>query len=136
MSPASALCVVIVYFVLLLLISLFSSRNSTDLTFLFANKQSLWFLVAFGMVGASLSGITFVSVPGEVAASSFIYFQLVIGYIIGIAVIAIVLLPLYYRLKVYSIYEFLGIRFGYWSHKTGAFFFLSPSLYTLRSNYT
>ncbi|MBZ0256865.1 sodium:solute symporter [bacterium] len=124
MSAITAICVVCGYFALLVLISHFTSKNADSETFFIANKQSPWFLVAFGMVGASLSGITFISVPGDVAASNFTYFQLVIGYLIGIAVIAVVLLPLYYRLNLYSIYEYLGLRFGYWSHKTGAGFFL------------
>lgn len=124
MNPFLAIGIVIGYFLLLILISHFSSRNSSSQTFFIANKQSPWFLVAFGMVGASLSGITFISVPGEVVNSHFTYFQLVIGYVIGIAAIAAVLLPLYYKMNVYSIYEYLGHRLGYYSHKTGAAFFL------------
>lgn len=124
MSPVLAAGIVVGYFILLIIISHFSSRNTSDKTFFIANKESHWFLVAFGMVGASLSGITYISVPGEVAVSQFSYFQLVIGYILGILIIAVVLLPLYYRLNLYSIYEYLGTRFGYWSHKTGAAYFL------------
>ncbi len=130
MSPFLAVCIVVGYFLLLILISIFTSKRSDSQTFFIANKESPWFLVAFGMIGASLSGITFISVPGEVANSQFTYFQLVLGYVIGIAVVALVLLPLYYRLNLYSIYEYLGIRFGFWSHKTGAaFFLLAQSMY-------
>lgn len=124
MSPFLAICLVFGYFIFLLLISILSSKKSDANTFFIANKESPWFLVAYGMIGASLSGITFISVPGEVANSQFTYFQLVIGYAIGIAVIALVLLPLYYRLNLYSIYEYLGTRFGFWTYKTGAAFFL------------
>lgn len=128
MSPTLASGVAAAYFAVLILLSWYTSRSSDNQTFFIANKRSPWFIVAFGMVGASLSGITFVSVPGEVASSSFVYFQLVIGYIVGIAVIALYLLPLYYRLEIYSIYEFLGGRFGYWSHKTGAIYFLAAQI--------
>ncbi|GGZ28869.1 sodium/iodide co-transporter [Echinicola pacifica] len=96
----------------------------TQETFFTGDRQSPWFLVAFGMIGASLSGVTFISVPGEVGNSNFYYFQVVMGYTLGYLVIAKVLLPLYYRLNLVSIYAYLEDRFGFWSYKTGAFFFI------------
>jgi len=107
-----------------MLIANITSRNSNAESFFTANRQSPWFLVAFGMIGASLSGVTFISVPGEVGNSQWSYFQVVIGYILGYAVIALVLLPLYYRLNLVSIYQYLGQRFGKNSYKVGAVFFL------------
>lgn len=112
------------YFLLLFLISWIVNRNISSESFFTGDRQSPWFLVAFGMIGASLSGVTFISVPGEVGNSNFYYFQVVLGYIIGYAVIAMVLLPLYYRLNLVSIYTYLEGRFGFWSYKTGAFFFI------------
>jgi Na+/proline symporter len=88
------------------------------------NKQSPWFVVAYGMVGASLSGVTFISVPGWVGSTQFSYMMIVFGYLLGYMVIAYVLLPLYYRLNLTSIYSYLESRFGFWSYKTGAFYFL------------
>lgn len=93
-------------------------------TYFTGNRQSPWFVVAFGMIGASLSGITFISVPGEVGNTHLYYFQLVLGYLVGYFVIATVLLPLYYRLKLVSIYSYLETRFGNVSHRTGSLFFL------------
>ncbi len=124
MSPFLVISIVLGYFVFLYCVSRWSAKDSSSQTFFIANKESPWYLVAFGMIGAALSGITFISVPGEVANSQFTYFQMVIGYVIGIVVVAFVLLPLYYRLNVYSIYEYLDRRFGFWSYKTGAMFFL------------
>ena len=112
------------YFLLLFLISWIVNKNISSESFFTGDRQSPWFLVAFGMIGASLSGVTFISVPGEVGNSNFFYFQVVLGYIIGYAVIALVLLPLYYRLNLVSIYTYLEGRFGFWSYKTGAFFFI------------
>jgi Na+/proline symporter len=124
MSPALVLSVIGGYFVVLLLISHFTSRDATTETFFNANRSSPWYLVAFGMVGATLSGVTFISVPGEVGNSQFSYFQVVLGYVPGYAFIGLVLMPLYYRLNLVSIYGYLERRFGFWSYKTGAFFFL------------
>jgi SSS family transporter len=125
MSPALVIGIIAAYFLLLILISWLTSRGQTDnKTFFTANRQSPWYLVAFGMIGASLSGVTFISIPGEVGASFFSYFQVVLGYIIGYAVIGLVLLPLYYRLNLVSIYGYLEERFGFWSYKTGAVFFM------------
>lgn len=124
MDPKLVLFVLTIYFALLFLISWFTSRNVSKDTFFTGDRQSPWFLVAFGMIGASLSGVTFISVPGEVGNTSFHYFQVVLGYTLGYAVIAKVLLPLYYRLNLVSIYAYLETRFGFWSYKTGAFFFI------------
>jgi len=124
MSPTLVLAVVSGYFLLLILISYFTSRNADNKTFFTANRQSPWYLVAFGMIGASLSGVTFISVPGWVGDSQFSYMQVVLGYLVGYFVIATVLLPLYYRLNLTSIYTYLENRFGFWSYKTGALFFL------------
>ena len=117
------------YFVLLLLISYFTGKNDSNTDFFKAGKQSPWYLVAFGMIGASLSGVTFISVPGWVESSEFSYMQVVFGYLAGYFVIAFILLPLYYRLNVTSIYEYLLGRFGQVSYKIGALsFFVSRVL--------
>ncbi|HRI78517.1 MAG TPA: sodium:solute symporter [Cyclobacteriaceae bacterium] len=124
MSPYLVLVMMVIYFGALILISILTSKGATTDTFFTANRQSPWYLVAFGMIGSSLSGITFVSVPGNVGSASFGYFQVVLGYIVGYAVIMTVLMPLYYRLNLISIYTYLEQRFNTWSYKTGAFFFL------------
>lgn len=124
MNPILVGGIILSYFLLLIVISWLTSRNSSDNDFYTASRQSKWYLVAFGMIGASLSGVTFISVPGEVANSNFYYFQVVLGYLVGYLVIARVLLPLYYRLNLVSIYTYLEGRFGFWSYKSGAFFFL------------
>ncbi len=124
MSPILVGSIIIGYFALLIGISWFTSRNSNADDFYTAHRSSPWYLVAFGMIGASLSGVTFISVPGEVANSNFHYFQVVLGYLLGYLVIGTVLMPLYYRLNLVSIYTYLESRFGFWSYKTGAFFFL------------
>ncbi|WP_224995340.1 sodium:solute symporter [Cesiribacter sp. SM1] len=125
MSPALVVGIIVAYFLLLIFIAWLTSRGESDnKTFFTANRQSPWYLVAFGMIGASLSGVTFISIPGEVGTSFFSYFQVVLGYVVGYAVIGLVLLPLYYRLNLVSIYGYLEERFGFWSYKTGAAFFL------------
>ncbi len=124
MNPILVGTIILGYFLILILISWITTRKSADDDFYTANRQSKWYLVAFGMIGASLSGVTFISVPGEVANSNFYYFQVVLGYLVGYFVIARVLLPLYYRLNLVSIYTYLEDRFGFWSYKSGAFFFL------------
>ena len=124
MSPFILFSFVILYFLLLLYVAYRTSKNSTNETFFIGNKSSNWMLVAFGMIGTSLSGVTFVSVPGTVGINGFAYFQVVIGYLIGYFIIAYVLLPLYYRLNLTSIYNYLHQRFGPVSHKTGALFFV------------
>lgn len=123
MKPIYILALIVIYFVVLLTIAYFTGKNDSNETFFKANKKSPWYVVAFGMIGASLSGVTFISVPGWVDGTQFSYMQIVIGYFFGYLTIAYVLLPIYYRMQVTSIYEFLKHRFGTVSHKTGAFFF-------------
>jgi len=123
MNSFLILLIVGVYFLSLFVISQVTKGKSDSQTFFSGNRNSKWYIVAFGMVGASLSGITFISVPGDVGAINFTYFQVVIGYLIGYFVVAYLLLPIYYKKGLTSIYEFLGDRFGKFSHKTGAFFF-------------
>jgi len=124
MSPTILLIFVVCYFLILLGVAWYTSRNSNNDSFFIGNRNSNWMLVAFGMIGTSLSGVTFVSVPGTVGASGFTYFQVVIGYFIGYFIVAYVLLPLYYRLNLTSIYSYLQTRFGTTSYKTGALFFI------------
>lgn len=124
MSPILLFSFVIGYFFILLTVAWFTSRGSDNESFFIGNKKSNWMLVAFGMIGTSLSGVTFVSVPGGVGSGNFFYFQIVLGYLLGYLVIAFVLLPLYYRLNVTSIYSYLEQRFGVEAHKVGASFFI------------
>ena len=133
MSPFFVLSIIGGYFLLLIIISHFTSKKATSETFFTGNRQSPWFVVAFGMIGASLSGVTFISIPGEVGAlisdaepqyKAFSYFQLVLGYLLGYFVIANVLMPMYYRLNLVSIYSYLDQRFGIKTYKTGSLFFL------------
>lgn len=124
MKPLHILLLIATYFGVLLAISFLTNKGGSNADFFKAGKKSPWYLVAFGMIGASLSGVTFISVPGWVEASQFGYFQVVLGYIVGYAVIGLVLLPLYYRLNLTSIYTYLEGRFGNYSYKTGASFFL------------
>ena len=124
MNAYLMLSFVIGYFLILLAVAYITSKNSTNESFFSGNKNSNWVLVAFGMIGTSLSGVTFVSVPGGVGSGGFQYFQVVIGYFIGYIVIAYVLLPLYYKMNVTSIYKYLENRFGVSAHKTGASFFI------------
>ena len=122
-TPAFILFLIVGYFFVLMVISFLVSKEDSNETFFTANRNSPWYLVAFGMVGASLSGVTFISVPGWVQASQFTYFQVVLGYLIGYIIVAYILLPVYYNNNVTSIYEYLSIRFGKKSHFAGAFFF-------------
>lgn len=132
MSPQVLLAFVIGYFLLLFIVAWYSSRNANNESFFIGNRNSNWKLVAFGMIGTSLSGVTFVSVPGSVGNLSRLgampnalsYFQVVIGYFLGYLVVAFILLPLYYRLNLTSIYNYLDQRFGSWAYKTGASFFI------------
>src|ERR1700754_5003979 len=134
MSSTLLFSFVIGYFLLLLVVAYFTSRNSNNDSFFIGNRSSNWMLVAFGMVGTSLSGVTFVSVPGTVgdfagAAAdaphkAFAYFQVVIGYFFGYLIVAFVLLPLYYKMNLTSIYNYLQQRFGKVAYKTGALFFI------------
>jgi len=123
MTPSLVLVIILVYFAMLIAISYVTSKGATTDTFFTANRQSPWYLVAFGMIGSSLSGVTFISVPGNVGKIGFGYFQVVLGYLLGYWTIMGVLMPLYYRLNVISIYTYLEQRLGMWSYKTGAFFF-------------
>ena len=124
MSPYILLAFVVAYFALLLVVAYFTSKKSDNNSFFIGNRNSNWMLVAFGMIGTSLSGVTFVSVPGGVMKNGFAYFQLSIGYLLGYIVIAYILLPLYYRLNLTSIYNYLSTRMGIKSYKTGASFFI------------
>ncbi len=124
MSPTLIAIIVAVYFCLLLLITYLTSRDATSQTFYLGNKRSPWYVVAFGMIGASLSGVTFMSVPGDVMNKQFTYMMMVFGFLAGYIVIATVLMPLYYRLNLTSIYSYLEERFGRSTYKTGASFFL------------
>ncbi len=124
MSPWIFLLIVVVYFAFLIVISYFTSRGADNASFFVGNRKSPWFLVAYGMIGASISGVTYISIPGEVGSSMFSYMQVVLGYFVGYMIIANVLLPLYYRLNLSSIYAYLENRFGWHSYKTGAFYFL------------
>lgn len=128
MPPIFFVISILFYFSILLFISWYTSRNANSESYYIGNKQSPWFLVAFGMIGDSLSGVTFISIPGTVAKDQFSYMQIVLGYLVGYFVIAKVLLPLYYKLNLTSIYSYLGDRFGRSSEKTGSFFFLLSRL--------
>lgn len=122
------LVVFIAYTLLILLVAHLTSRKTSNSTFFTGNRKSPWFVVAYGMIGASLSGVTFMSVPGGVYSGQFTYFGIVLGYIIGYAVIAFLLLPLYYKLNLTSIYSYLEIKFGKSSEKTGALLFIISRL--------
>lgn len=124
MTPKLIFSILIGYFLLLMLISYLTSRKSDNAQFFLGSRNSKWFVVAFGMIGASLSGVTFISIPGTVANNGFEYMQIVSGYLIGYVVIAFVLMPLYYRLQLTSIYAYLGQRFGRGAYVTGASYFL------------
>jgi SSS family transporter len=124
MSPLLVLSLIGGYFFLLLIISWITGRNAGNEGFYLAHRQAPWYLIAFGMIGASLSGVTFMSVPGWVRDTQFTYMMMVFGYLAGYVVIATVLLPLYYRLNLTSIYSYLGQRFGSSSYKTGSAFFI------------
>ena len=124
MSPTLVLSLVAGYFAVLIVIAILTSRGATSESFFVANRNAPWYMVAFAMIGTSLSGVTFISVPGNVYGKSWSYLAVVLGYVAGYVVIGTVLLPLYYRLRLVSIYTYLEQRFGYWSYKTGALFFL------------
>lgn len=124
MTPTLVASIIGLYFLALIAISFFTSKGADTNTFFTGNRQSPWYLVAFGMIGASLSGVTFVSVPGNVGKIGFGYFQVVLGYVLGYYTIIKVLMPLYYRMNLVSIYGYLEARFDTWAYKTGAFFFM------------
>ncbi|RFP18494.1 MULTISPECIES: sodium:solute symporter [unclassified Duganella] len=124
MSAVSLFCLVFAYFALLLAVAWRTSRNATNDSFFIGNKRSNWMLVAFGMVGTTLSGVTFISVPGAVGRDGFGYLQVILGYVLGYIAVAYILLPLYYRLKLTSIYSYLDQRLGHRSYQSGAAFFI------------
>ncbi|MES2152275.1 MAG: sodium:solute symporter [Pseudomonadota bacterium] len=128
MSPALLFCILIAYFALLLGVAWATARNATNDSFFIGNKSSNWMLVAFGMVGTTLSGATFISVPGAVGRDGFGYAQVLIGYVIGYIAVAFILLPLYYRLKLTSIYHYLDVRLGRRAYQSGASFFILSRL--------
>lgn len=128
MSPLILLTIIIAYFGLLLWVAYQTGKGSNNDSFFIGNRKSNWILVAFGMIGTTLSGVTFVSVPGAVLGNKFQYLQITFGYLIGYIIIAYVLLPLYYRLKLTSIYGYLQQRMGKFSYKTGAWFFIISRL--------
>jgi len=128
MTQTLILTCFIAYTLLVFFISWITSRKSDNESFFIGNRSSPWYVVAYGMIGASLSGVTFMSVPGLVGSTQFSYMMIVFGYLLGYFVIAVVLLPLYYRLNLTSIYGFLEQRYGFWAHKTGAFFFIISRL--------
>lgn len=129
MSPLSVLITIAAYFIILFTVSYIAGRKADNEGFFVGNRKSSWYVVAFAMIGSSISGVTFVSVPGMVGASGFSYLQMVLGFVAGQLIIAFVLVPLFYRMKLVSIYEYLENRFGASSYKTGAwFFFLSKML--------
>lgn len=124
MSSQLVITILVSYFAVLIVMAWLTSRKADTNTFFTGNRRSPWYLVAFGMIGTSLSGVTFVSVPGKVLNEGMAYFQVVIGYILGYVIIAKVLMPMYYRMNLVSIYEYLLERFGVVSYKTGAAFFI------------
>jgi Na+/proline symporter len=124
MSPIFIFSCFLGYTLLLFVVTWITSRKATNETYFIGNKSSPWYIVAYGMIGASLSGVTFMSVPGWVGSTQFSYLMVVFGYLFGYFVIATILLPLYYRLNLTSIYTYLEQRFGFWSYKTGSFFFI------------
>jgi solute:Na+ symporter, SSS family len=124
MSPTLIFIVFLSYTLMLFLVSALTARDGGNKAFFLGNKKSPWPAVAYGMIGASLSGVTFISVPGWVSTTQFSYLMVVAGYLVGYAIIAFVLLPVYYRLNLTSIYTYLEGRFGFWSYKTGASYFL------------
>ncbi|MDR2011129.1 MAG: sodium:solute symporter [Bacteroidales bacterium] len=128
MNPVVILFIILAYFGILVVISLFTSRNVNNDGFFVGNRRSYWFIVAFGMLGSSISGVTFISVPGWVQTTQMTYMQMVMGFVLGYVFIAYVLLPIYYKLKLPSIYTYLDERFGNSSYKTGASFFLLSRL--------
>lgn len=129
LSPAIILAILAGYFLLLFIIARLTSKSTSNETFFIGNRKSSWILVAYGMIGASISGVSLISVPGEVGNQGFAYFQLVLGYPLGYFFIAFVLMPVYYKLNLISIYKYLDQRFGTWSYHTGsALFFISQSI--------
>ena len=129
MDPVTAIIILLGYILLLIGISSWKGQDNENDTFFIGKKESPWYIVAFGMIGASLSGVTFLSVPGAVANDSFSYMQMVLGYLPGYMFIAFVLMPIYYKLNLTTIYGYLGQRFGVKSYKTGSAFFLLSRIF-------
>lgn len=129
MTPAAVLATVLGYIAVLFAVAWISGRRADNAGFFTGNRRTPWYMAAFAMIGAAISGVTFISVPGSVAVDSFSYMQMVAGFTVGQFVVAFVLIPLFYRLRVVSLYEYLDDRFGVASHRTGAwFFFISKIL--------
>lgn len=128
MSPISVIITIAAYFLILFTISYIAGRKADNEGFFVGNRKSAWYVVAFAMIGSSISGVTFVSVPGMVEASNFSYLQMVLGFVAGQFIIAFVLIPLFYRMNLVSIYEYLENRFGASSYKTGAWFFFASKM--------
>jgi len=124
LTPITIFTVFLAYTALLFIVTWVTARRATNFSFYLGNKSSPWYVIAYGMIGASLSGVTFMSVPGWVGSTQFSYLMVILGYVVGYAIIATVLMPLYYKLNLTTIYTYLEQRFGFWSYKTGAFFFL------------
>ena len=123
MSPITILITIAAYFAVLFSVSFFTGRKADNAGFFSGNRKSPWYVVAFATIGAAISGVTFVSVPGMVAASGFSYMQMVLGFTVGQILIAFVLIPLFYRMNLVSIYEYLENRFGLLTYQTGAWLF-------------
>lgn len=124
MNPIILIIAIVLYFSALIIISRFTGRKATNETFFLGNRKSPWYIVAFGMIGTSISGVTFISVPGWVGSSQFAYMQMIMGYLAGYLVIANILMPMYYKYNLTSIYTYLNYRFGLVSYRTGSAFFL------------
>lgn len=124
MNPIILIIAIVVYFSALIVISRFTGKKATNESFFLGNRKSPWYIVAFGMIGTSISGVTFISVPGWVGSSQFAYMQMIMGYLAGYLVIANILMPMYYKYNLTSIYTYLNYRFGLVSYKTGSAFFL------------
>ena len=129
MTPTAVLLTVLGYIAMLFVVAGIAGRRVSNTGFFTGNRENPWYVAALAMVGAAMSGITFVSVPGSVAADSFSYLQMVLGFTVGQMVIAFVLIPLFYRLKVVSLYEYLDGRFGMTTHLTGAWFFFISKMF-------
>ena len=129
MTPAAVIAAVLGYIAVLFVVAWVSGRRADNAGFFTGNRRTPWYMAAFAMIGAAMSGVTFISVPGSVAVDSFSYMQMVAGFTVGQLVVAFVLIPTFYRLRVVSLYEYLDDRFGVASHRTGAwFFFISKML--------
>ena len=128
MNSATIISIIAIYFLVLYINSYLTRKDDINNVFFYAGRESKWYVFAFGMVGASLSGVTFISVPGWIESSQFSYLQVVFGYFVGYIIVSYILLPVYYKLNLTSIYEYLDIRFGKSAHLTGAFYFFISRL--------